>query len=565
MKKIESHRISFVFLFLIMLLSTSGTLPAQTQKDLYNVKLDNLTLKEAMVKITSQSGYYFVYEDADIVSVPKISKEFRSSSIEQIMAECLKGTGLSFKIEKKVIYIKKEGKSANPGKDPKKLSVSEDSLYVFGKVTDVNNLPLPGASVEVKGAKNKGVVADYDGNYRLRLTDATKESTLVFNFLGMQKQEVSIDGRREINVALREMENELEQIVVVGYGVTKKKDIAGSIENISASELAKTNSQNFQKAIQGKMSGVQITSSSGIPGSSFSINIRGRGSINADTQPLYIVDGVQITNGAQNTNILTNADVMAGLNPDDIESISVLKDGASASIYGAQAANGVVIITTKKGASGKTRVSINATTGIQEIARKVPVMSGPQWAQFALLEYKNYDLYNGTNKYQDQLNLFKSFGWGDDGYSNAPTTDWYDEIFRKAVVNNYQINLSGGTEKTKFYLSAGYNKTDGIIKQTGFNRKSARLNLSHEIAPWLTINSNNTFSGTVHNQSSVVGAANPARTAMFLLPGVSPRDENGEYYSDLTYGIFCTIFRRCWSLTNMWAKLTTCSLPTTLL
>ena len=538
MKKIESHRISFVFLFLIMLLSTSGTLPAQTQKDLYNVKLDNLTLKEAMVKITSQSGYYFVYEDADIVSVPKISKEFRSSSIEQIMAECLKGTGLSFKIEKKVIYIKKEGKSATPGKDPKKLSVSEDSLYVFGKVTDVNNLPLPGASVEVKGAKNKGVVADYDGNYRLRLTDATKESTLVFNFLGMQKQEVSIDGRREINVALREMENELEQIVVVGYGVTKKKDIAGSIENISASELAKTNSQNFQKAIQGKMSGVQITSSSGIPGSSFSINIRGRGSINADTQPLYIVDGVQITNGAQNTNILTNADVMAGLNPDDIESISVLKDGASASIYGAQAANGVVIITTKKGASGKTRVSINATTGIQEIARKVPVMSGPQWAQFALLEYKNYDLYNGTNKYQDQLNLFKSFGWGDDGYSNAPTTDWYDEIFRKAVVNNYQINLSGGTEKTKFYLSAGYNKTDGIIKQTGFNRKSARLNLSHEIAPWLTINSNNTFSGTVHNQSSVVGAANPARTAMFLLPGVSPRDENGEYYSDLTYGYF---------------------------
>lgn len=537
MKKSKGHEISFVFLLLNVLLLFSGTVNAQVQKDLYNVKLNNVTLKEAMVQIASQSGYYFVYEDADIANVPKISKEFKSSSIEQIMAECIKGTNLTFSIDKKVIYIKKIARPAVPN-GTKKPDQATDSLYVYGKVTDLNNDPLPGASIEVKGEKNLGVIADFNGNYKLKINDFLKQNVLVFNFLGMQPQEVEINGRKEINVALREKDNELEQIVVVGYGVTKKKDIAGSIENISASELAKSNSLNFQKAMQGKISGVQITSTSGIPGSSFSINIRGRGSINADTQPLYIIDGIQITNGAQNTNILTNADIMAGLNPDDIESISVLKDGASASIYGAQAANGVVIITTKKGAAGKTRVSVNATTSIQEIVRKVPVLNGTQWAEFALQEYKNYDEYNGTSMYQDQLELFRSFGWGDDGYSSAPTTNWYDEIFRKAIVQNYQVNLSGGTEKTKFYISGGYNKTDGIIKHTGFQRTSGRLNLSHEVAPWLTLNSNNTFSGTVHNQASTIGASNPSRTAMFLLPGVSPRDDDGNYYSDLAYGYF---------------------------
>ena len=538
MKKNKGYKNLFVFFLLYALILCTGQLSAQTQREVYNVKLNNVTFKEAMVQITSQSNYFFVYEDLDVLKIPRMTKEFRSSTISQIMEGCLEGTGLTFSIDKKVIYIKKITEKATPSKDQKKPDEKIDSLFVYGKITDLNNEPLPGASVEIKGEKGKGVISDFDGNYKIRVEDIAKQNTLVFNFLGMRPQEIAINGQRFINVALREAENELEQIVVVGYGVTRKKDIAGSIENITAESLAKTNSSNFQRALQGKMSGVQITSTSGIPGSSFSINIRRRGSINADTQPLYIIDGVQVTNGAQTTNILTNADVLAGLNPEDIESISVLKDGASASIYGAQAANGVVIITTKKGASGKTKVSVTATAGVQDIIRRVPLLNGKQWAEFALLEYKNYDEYNGTNMYNEKLDLFKSFGWGDDGYSNAPTTNWYDEIFRRALVQNYQVSLSGGGDNTKFYTSLGYNKTDGIIKHTGFSRISGRLNLSHAITPWLTFNTNNTFSGTTHNQSSTVGAANPSRTAMFLLPGVSPRDSEGNYYSDLQYGYF---------------------------
>ena len=529
-----------ILFFLPFLLSAfflfSSSAGAQVKKDLYSVRLNNLTLKEAMVKITSQCGYYFVYEDADITNVPKITKEFKSSSIDQIISGCLSGTGLSYSVENKTIYIKRT--AANTPAKNQQQKVDEEPVYVSGKITDSHNEPLPGAYVRVAGQTGSGVSADTDGNFKIKLNNPSKEKTLTFTYLGMQQQEVLIGGRQSINVVMQEEKNELEQIVVVGYGSVKKKDIAGSIQNVTSSEIAKSNTAAFEKAIEGKVSGVQITSTSGIPGSSFSINIRGRGSINADTQPLYIVDGVQIANGSQTTNVLTNANVMGGINPDDIESISVLKDGASASIYGAQAANGVVIITTKKGAAGKTKVSFNATVGIQEIARKVPVMNGKQWAEYALLEYKNYDKYYGTNNYQTQLDLFKSFGWGDDGYSKAPTTDWYHEIFHKAVVNNYEVNISGGTEKTRFYVSGNYNKTDGIIRHTDYNRATGRINLSHELAPWLTLNTNTTFSRNNYNQAPTTGAYNPARTAMFLLPGVSPRDADGNYVSDLAYGYY---------------------------
>ncbi|HNY06234.1 MAG TPA: TonB-dependent receptor [Candidatus Egerieousia sp.] len=522
------------FLLSVLLLSSLSA-GAQVKKDLYNVRLNNLTLKEALVKITSQCGYYFVYEDADVANVPKINKEFKSSTIEQIITECLSGTGLTFTVGNKTIYIRKAA-AKNPNNQ--KAVGNGEPVYVTGKITDVGNEPLPGAYVRIKEESGSGVSTDAEGNYKIKLGNVSNDKILVVTYLGMKQQDIAVNGRDMVNVVMQEEKNELEQIVVVGYGSVKKKDIAGSIQNVTSSEIAKSNTAAFEKAIEGKVSGVQITSTSGIPGSSFSINIRGRGSINADTQPLYIVDGVQIANGSQTTNVITNANAMGGINPDDIESISVLKDGASASIYGAQAANGVVIITTKKGAAGSTKVSFNATVGIQQIARKVPVMNGKQWAEFALLEYKNYDDYYGTNNYLTQLDLFKSFGWGDDGYSKAPTTDWYKEIFRTAKVSNYEVNVSGGTDKTKFYVSGNYNVTDGIIKHTDYDRATGRVNLTHEITPWLTLNTNNTFSKNNYNQAPTAGAYNPARTAMFLLPGVSPRNSDGSYLTDLAYGYY---------------------------
>ncbi len=190
MKKNKGFKNSFVFFLLYSLLFSSSILSAQNQKEVYNIKLNNVTFKEAMVKITSISGYFFVYEDADVANIPKINREYVSSTVEQIMEGCLKGTDLTFSIDKKVIYIKRSGVKAPAKTDGNRSALQQDSLYVSGKITDANNFPLTGASVVVKGDKNKGVVADYDGNYKLRITDPGKQNILVFNFLGMQPQEV---------------------------------------------------------------------------------------------------------------------------------------------------------------------------------------------------------------------------------------------------------------------------------------------------------------------------------------------------------------------------------------
>ncbi len=412
--------------------------------------------------------------------------------------------------------------------------VRQQKKQISGTVMGNDGMPIIGANIIEEGTPH-GTVTDVDGKFSLSVAE---NAIIKISYIGYTDLLVNTAGKNSFDITLQEDTQALDEVVVIGYGSIRKKDLAGAVESVSSADLSKTAAASFQKSIQGKMAGVQITAASGIPGGSFSVNIRGRGSINADTQPLYIVDGVLMNGGSQNTVVLSNTDVLAGLNPDDIESVTVLKDGASASIYGAQAANGVVIITTKKGVAGTTNISLNATLGVQQLVKRVPVLTGTQWAEFALLEYKNYDAYHGTNEYQKMLELFRSFGWGQDGYSSAPTTDWYDEIFQQAIVQNYQLSLSSGSEKTKFYFSAGYNDTEGIIKFSGFKRATGRLNVSHAIKPWLTFGTNNHFGSTVHNQVSTTGAANPSRTAMFLLPGVSPRDKDGHYVRDLPFGYY---------------------------
>ena len=474
MKKRDSKSLFMLLVAALgLLITTTGF--AQ-KKGLYDVKFDNLSLKEALNKISTQCGYYFVYEDADLAGAPRVNKEFRQSTIEQILSGCLEGSKLTYTVNKKNVYIKQAAAASNAPQNKASTANSQQNKtgYVTGRITDINGEPLPGAYVKVKEEPSAGTSSDADGNYRVRISDFSSPRTLVISYVGMQEQEISVGGRQVIDITLREEYNKLDQIVVVGYGAVRKKDIAGSVQNVTSDQISETNNPTFEKALQGRVSGVQIISNSGIPGGSVSISIRGRGSINAGTQPLYIIDGVQMTNGGQSTSVVESANVMGGINPNDIESITILKDGASASIYGAQAANGVVIITTKRGSEGKTRVSFSASVGAQKLARKVKVMTGPQWAEFDLEEYKNYDAVWGTNYYQQHRDLFKTFGWGEDGYSDAQTTDWYKEIFRTAISHNYELGVSGGNEKTRFYMSGNYNKTDGVIRHTGYTRATGR-------------------------------------------------------------------------------------------
>lgn len=330
---------------------------------------------------------------------------------------------------------------------------------VEGVVLDVNGEPIIGATVQRIG-QTGGTITDENGKFSLSFSDNVKRVKLRISYIGMETQEVFAHVNSPLKVVMEEDVNTLSDVVVIGYGTEKKKNVAGAVSNISGEELTKTSVESLQKALQGKVSGVQITTANGAPGGGFSVNIRGRSTFSGGTSPLYIVDGVQIVTGDQSTGIVKSTDVLSTLNPDEIESIDILKDGASASIYGAQAANGVVIITTKRGHEGKPKISVNLSGGMQQISHKLDLLNASQVAELDLLSMKNRYGEN-SSEYLARLEQYQGFGWGDDGYSKAVTTNWYDVIYRTAYTSDMQVSANGGTEKTKYYLSAAYNKTDG--------------------------------------------------------------------------------------------------------
>ena len=302
------------------------------------------------------------------------------------------------------------------------LGALQAQTKVTGIVADAKNETLPGVSVVVKGA-SVGTVTDAQGKFELNVPDASGK-TLVFTYIGYKTKEQAIGKNDNFNVVMEEDTRLIDEVVVIGYGSEKKKNVAGAVSNISGEELSKASVENFQKALQGKAAGVNITSASGTPGGAVDILIRGRGSLNASTAPLYIIDGVQVTTGQQGSGILNSTDALAGLRMEDIESIDILKDGASASIYGAQAANGVIFITTKKGVAGKTKISLKSSFGFQDVAHRVPTLNGPQLAEWDLLLRKN----QSADAYAQLLADYQGRGWGDNGYSNAPTYDWFNSI-----------------------------------------------------------------------------------------------------------------------------------------
>ena len=415
------------------------------------------------------------------------------------------------------------------------LGLLRAQTVVTGTVTEEGNgEAVIGAVVTVKGT-TVATGTDVEGKYSIQVpADA---ATLVFSFLGMQTQEAPINGRSVINVSLKADQRLLEEVVVIGYGSEKKKNVSGAVSNIRSDELTKASVENFQKALQGKAAGVQITSASGTPGGAVNILIRGRGSLNAGTSPLYIIDGVQVTTGQQGSGILTSTDALAGLSMDDIESIDILKDGASASIYGAQAANGVIFITTKKGAAGKTKFSFKASTGFQKVSHRIPTLNGPQFAELTLLSYKN--LYGANGKlYLDKLADYQSRGWGDDGFSKAPSYDWFGAVFGTGYSQDYQLNMSGGSDKTTFFSSVGYTDDNGTMKYTWFKRISARLNLTHQIAKWVEFSTNNNFSRVDQRQTSSTNTSNASRSSLTIQPTNRIYDDNGNYIPTLEDGYY---------------------------
>ncbi|MHA4810749.1 TonB-dependent receptor plug domain-containing protein, partial [Flavitalea flava] len=318
------------------------------------------------------------------------------------------------------------------------LSLAQKPVQTIqGKVRDADNNPVAGASITLKGSK-KGTTTDNKGEFTIK--DSTPDAILLISYQGYDEETVPVNGQSFVSVVLKRHIGKLEDVVVVGYGTQRRAATTGSIASVKAAELTQTPVTNVAQGIQARVSGVQITQNNAAPGGNISVRIRGTNSINGSSEPLYIIDGIQISNGGS----VTDPSPLSTINPNDIESVEILKDASATAIYGARGANGVILITTKRGKNGPTRVQIESYQGVQNALKKIDMLNA---AQFAKLEN---DVYNSPI------------------YSNPDSlqgkgVNWQDLILRKAIIQNYQISVSGGSEKTQFSLSGNFFNQDGII------------------------------------------------------------------------------------------------------
>jgi TonB-linked SusC/RagA family outer membrane protein len=360
---------------------------------------------------------------------------------------------------------------------------------VSGTVSDNAGLPLPGVSVLVKGTKT-GTQTDFDGKYSIKVAP---NQTLVFSYIGMQTQEVKA-GSTNVNVKLKDETNVLDAVVVVGYGTQTKKRSTDAISRVTAKDIQQIPVANVQNALVGKLAGVQVTQTNGKVEGGISIRVRGAASISAGKEPLYVLDGVPlITTNESNNGAPTNP--LLTLSTNEIESIDVLKDASSAAIYGARGANGVVIITTKRGKEGKGTFTINMSQGVSEATKKRKWLNAKQY-----VELFTEASINGTGDAAEAENTFDNLAQGTDWRNNEVDSDWQDTAFQRGHTRDIDFSTSGGDANTKYFFSGAYNDTKGIINSNTMERITARTNLSNKITDRFTIGMNLSFSRTQLNR-----------------------------------------------------------------
>ena len=397
--------------------------------------------------------------------------------------------------------------AANELADPTNLTnMSQQNDQVTGRVVDQNGEPLVGVSVVEKGNKGNGAVTDLDGKFSLRVPS---KATLIVSYVGYTSKEVAVDGRQQLQVTLAENAEMLNDVVVIGYGTVKKADLAGSVSVMDNKAFKDQPLTQASDALQGRVSGVNVVSD-GIPGGSVKIRVRGTNSINKSNDPLYVVDGMVRESG------------LDGINPEDIQSIQILKDASSTAIYGSRGANGVVIVTTKSGVKGDSKITLDASWGVSNATRLPKMMDTKTYAR-ALVDY--------AGKSEAELKDFL------DGTN--PGIDWADQMFRTGVTQNYKVVFNKGTEGMQSYVSGNYMKHEGTIKESSYERYSAKVNIKTSLKKWLDVTLDLNASrgiGKGIGELSMSGY-NPLWIAFNSSPAMNMYDENGNYVWDP----YCTI------------------------
>ncbi|GHT17060.1 SusC/RagA family TonB-linked outer membrane protein [Bacteroidia bacterium] len=381
------------------------------------------------------------------------------------------------------------------------------NVTVSGSVTDKGGESLPGVTVAVAGTTN-ATMTDIDGNYKI--LNVPQNGALIFSFVGYRQQTININGRNLINVILEESATMLDEVVAVGYGTMKRSDLTGAVTSITSDAIQKSVPTSLDQVLQGRAAGVQVQQNSGAPGASTSIRIRGINSLNATTEPIFVIDGVVIQRGNTES---AETNPLASINPADIESMDILKDASATAIYGAQASNGVIIVNTKRGKKGEAVVNYTGYVGLQELPKHVAVLDLQQYATLRN-QKADLDLLTGNNSFVRPDLLGKG-------------TDWQSELFNLAMMYNHNLSISGGGDKATYSLSAGYSNQDGIAEGSGFRRLSLSGSLDAQVKEWVRAGVNFGISNT--NQKLTVSEESLVLIAVKSSPMVPVRMPDGTY------------------------------------
>lgn len=460
------------FLILIALVSVHAEVFSQTGS--LNIKVSDTSVKDVLRQIEDQSEYFFLYNDQTVDVQRKVDLTLSDLNIEEVLEKLFSGTNIVHVIKDRqiVLYNKKEEK----GQTSKPSSLLQQFKSVSGKVIDSSGASLPGVTVAVKGTTN-GTITNINGEYILN--DLPNNAVLLFSFVGMKPQEIPV-SKAVINVTLEEETIGLEEVVAIGYGTVKKRDITGSVASVKGDDLQAIPVATAAEAITGRMAGVQVTATDGAPDAEIRIRVRGGGSITQDNTPLFIVDGFPVS-------------TISDIPPSDIESIDVLKDASSTAIYGARGANGVIIVTTKSGKEGKVSVSYNAYYGLKKIAKTLDVL-GPEdyskWQyEYALLDKGPDDL----SSYTDYFGEFQDI----DLYEGVKGNNWQKQIYgRTGNIFSNDLTVSGGSEKMKYSFSYAHLDEKSIMLRSGFKRDNFSLKLNHKPNEKIELNYSIRYSDT---------------------------------------------------------------------
>lgn len=535
----SSKRLWITFLFFCIIatgfMQASNKMFAQTT---VTATFKNATLTEVLWEIQRQTDFTFVYSTQDVKQVKVQNLNVNNERIANVLDKCLQNSGLTYAVHDGVIAIK-------PASEAKENAAPQQKKTITGTIIDESGSPVIGANILVKGTTN-GTTTDFNGHFSLEVNQVP--ATLIISYIGYTRQEIKAVADKPLKISLVPDNNMIDEVVVTGYGTFKKSAYAGSASNVKADKMKDIPTVSFMDMLQGNAPGVQFSSSSGQPGASASLKIRGMGSFNASNSPLYVIDGIPVQSGSINS-ITSDAglDAMATINSSDIENITIIKDAAAASLYGSRAANGVVLITTKKGKSGKPQISLKADWGSSDFAMDYrPVMNGEQRReyiynglslnQYRKLAKKNKDgsmseeeMWKQANEYADgKIDKYAPIPW-------CGFEDWDKYMFKKGNHQNYELSLSGGTDKLKYYSSLAYMKQQGIVQNSGIERMTGRVNVDFQATDKLKVGGNMMFTSLTQD----VYSEGTSYTAPFYAARskVTPSDpvynEDGTYNQDL--------------------------------